>query len=659
MPAPKLGFCGCLSTVGCAAAAACAVLATASADAAQTRSSEPPPVHVWLTTPDGQSKLQDAGTVSFSTTPPTALTITIDPLQRYQPVDGVGASITDSSAEVMYRLSPSNRDAAMASLFDPVSGAGLGVLRQPIGGSDFVAEAAYTYNDLPAGETDHAMQRFSIAHDEQKILPLLRQALALNPQIRIVATPWSPPAWMKTNGSLVGGELIDTPEIYSAYALYFVKFVQAYQAAGVPVHAITVQNEPQNRTPDGYPGMGMSATQQAKFIAVLGPALQAAGLRTRIFAYDHNWSMHPDDIADVPPGQPVETEYPSLVAADPQASPWVRGVAYHCYYGEPARQTQFRDDHLRLPVYFTECSGSKNLTDPPEKTFSETLRWHSRNLAVGVMRNWGRTVVNWNLALDPAGGPHVGGCATCTGVITVGPDQAVTRNAEYHVLGHIGKFVRAGATRIGSTSFGSTAWNGQIMSVAFRNTDGSTVLVVHNQNDAPGSFSAAVGNQQFGYTLPGGALATFTWPASAVLDDGLPRLSPTPMAASALPAGPTDLCCVNDVAANLVDDEASTRWASGTAQAPGQFVQVDLGAHKAMSRVVLDAGTSSGDYPRGYALHLSDDGVNWGDPVVSGSGSGQLTVIDLPQQRRARYLRVVSTASAPNWWSVADLRVYR
>jgi glucosylceramidase len=658
MHATKLVFCGYLGTVGCAAAA-CAMLVAASADAAPTSSGEPPPVHVWLTTPDGLSKLQDAGTVSFSTTPPTALTITIDPLQRYQPVDGVGASITDSSAEVMYRLSQANRDAAMASLFDPVSGAGFGVLRQPIGGSDFVATAAYTYDDLPAGETDYAMQRFSIAHDEQKILPLIRQALALNPQIKILATPWSPPAWMKTNGSLVGGELIDTPEIYNAYALYFVKFVQAYEAAGVPVHAVTLQNEPQNRTPDGYPGMAMLATQQAKFIAVLGPALQAAGLRTRIFAYDHNWSMHPDDIADVPPGDPVETEYPSLVAADPQASPWLRGVAYHCYYGEPARQTVFRDDHLRLPIYFTECSGSKNPADPPEKVFSETLRWHSRNLAVGVMRNWGRTVFNWNLALDPSGGPHVGGCATCTGVITVGPDQTVTRNAEYHVLGHIGKFVRAGAVRIGSTSFGSTAWNGQIMSVAFRNPDGSTALVVHNENDAPSSFSATVGNQQFGYTLPGGALATFTWPASAALDDGLPRLSPTPMVASAQPAAPIDPCCLNDGAANLVDDEASTRWASGTAQVPGQFVQVDLGAQKALSRVVLDAGTSAGDYPRGYALHLSDDGVTWGEPVATGSGSGQLTTIALPQQRRARYLRVVSTASAPNWWSVADLRVYR
>jgi glucosylceramidase len=278
---------------------------------------------------------------------------------------------------------------------------------------------------------------------------------------------------------------------------------------------------------------------------------------------------------------------------------------------------------------------------------------------VGVMRNWGRTVFNWNLALDPGGGPHVGGCATCTGVITVGPDQTVTRNAEYHVLGHIGKFVRAGAVRIGSTSFGSTAWNGQIMSVAFRNPDGSTVLVVHNENDAPGSFSATLGNQQFGYTLPGGALASFTWPASAALDDGLPRLSPTPMVASAQPAAPIDPCCLNDGAANLVDDEASTRWASGTAQVPGQFVQVDLGAQRALSRVVLDAGTSAGDYPRGYALHVSDDGVNWGDPVATGSGSGQLTTIALPQQRRARYLRVVSTASAPNWWSVADLRVYR
>ena len=152
----------------------------------------------------------------------------------------------------------------------------LSFLRQPIGASDFVEGPHYTYDDLPAGRTDYRMRRFSIAHDRAEILPLLRQALALNPQIKVIGSPWSPPAWMKTNQSLVGGRLIDTPRIYAAYARYLVKFVKAYERAGVPIYALTVQNEPQNRKPDAYPGMDMPVAQQAKLIEVLGPRLRRA-----------------------------------------------------------------------------------------------------------------------------------------------------------------------------------------------------------------------------------------------------------------------------------------------------------------------------------------------------------------------------------------------
>jgi glucosylceramidase len=527
-----------------------------------------------------------------------------------------------------------------------------------MGGSDFVAQAAYTYNDLPPGETDYEMRRFSIAHDEAQILPLLRQALALNPELRIIASPWSPPAWMKTNQSLIGGQLIDDPRIYRAYARYFVEFLLAYECAGVPVHAVTPQNEPQNRNPSGYPGMFMSAGQQAKFIAELGPALLAAGLDTKILAYDHNWSMHPDDIDSTPPGETPETEYPSMVLADARAAPWVDGVAYHCYFGDPSRQSELHKTFPGADIYFTECSGSHGPTDPPEQVFSDTLKWHARNLVLGVTRNWSRTVINWNLALDPSGGPHVGGCETCTGVVTVGPGQTVTRNAEYYTLGHLSRFVRPGAVRVASTSFGTTGWNGQIQDVAFRNRDGSTALIVHNQSDDPRSFAVAVGRHSFEYSLPGGALATFVWPRSRALDDHLEQLDPAGMTATASPPAPTDPCCTGDVAANAVDDDATTRWSAGVAQAPGQYVQVDLGQRRRIARVVLDTGAGTGDFPRGYALHVSDDGANWGDPVATGSGTGQLTAIDLAP-RKTRYLRVVTTAPADSWWSVADLRVYR
>jgi glucosylceramidase len=466
---------------------------------------------VYLTTADRTSLLADAGAVPFTDGPAAEPAIVVDPLQRYQRMEGFGASITDSAAGVLYRLSPDRRDAVMRDLFDPRRGDGLSYLRQPMGASDFVDEPHYTYDDVPAGETDFGLRRFSIDHDRAQILPLLRRARQLNPQLKVMATPWSPPAWMKTNGSLIGGRLIDEPRIYDAYARYFVKFLKAYTAAGVPVDAVTVQNEPQNRTPRGYPGMDMPVAQEVRFISVLGPALRAAGLRTKILAYDHNWSEHPDDIAATPPGEAPETEYPFDVLSSPAAR-WISGTAFHCYSGDPARQTELHDAFPQKDIYFTECSGSHGAADPFEWYFESTLRWHMRNVVIHTTRNWAKTVINWNLALDPEGGPHNGGCDTCTGVVTVGPDGSVTRNAEYYTLGHVARFVHPGAQRIDSTSFGGTGWgDAPIMDVAFRNLDGSIALVVLNDNGAAQSFGVAVQGRSFAYTLPPHSVATFTW----------------------------------------------------------------------------------------------------------------------------------------------------
>ena len=560
-------------------------------------------------------------------------------------MDGFGASITDSSAHVLYRLDRRRRDAAMQSLFGR-DGDRLSVLRQPMGSSDFVAGEHYTYDDLPSGRTDYRMRRFSIDHDRRQILPLLRQALRLNPQLKVIGTPWSAPAWMKTNGSLIGGRLIDDPRIYEAYARYFVRFVREYRRRGVPVYAVTVQNEPQNRRPSGYPGMDLPVAQEAKLIVAIGRAFQRAGIDTKILGYDHNWSTHPADIDTTPPGEDPETEYPTdLLESD--AGRWLAGTAFHCYAGDPSRQTELHRAFPDKGIWFTECSGSHGPTDPPAQVFADTLKWHARNLVIGVTRNWGKTVVNWNLALDPAGGPHNGGCDTCTGVITVGPGQAVTQNAEYFTLGHLARFVGVGAERIASTSFGTTGWNGQIMDVAFRNRDGSTALVVHNENDDPRTFAVAQGGHAFEYTLPGGALATFTWPADPSLDDGHELLDAEPMRATAV---------TPDDAENAVDDDATTRWASGAAQAPGQWLELDLGATETIRRVVLDTGADRTDFPRGYELYASTDGTTW-SLVATGAGDGQLTTIDIPPTA-ARHLRVVQTATAAQWWSVADVRVY-
>jgi glucosylceramidase len=609
--------------------------------------------HVWLTTPDRTYQLTDMGTVPFTSAPPTALTAVIDPSRTFQKMAGFGGAITDSSAVVLYRLSPDVRNATMRSLFDPRTGDGLSYLRQPIGGSDFVATQAYTYDDLPAGQTDYGQRHFSIAHDTAKILPLLRQARRLNPELQIVASPWSPPAWMKDNDSLIGGRLIDSPRIYRSYALYLTKFVQAYRARGVTVDTITVQNEPQNRTPAGYPGTDMPSWQEERVIAALGPMLRAAGLHTKILAYDHNWSEHPNDIAATPPDETADiNDYPQQVLSSPAAR-WVAGTAYHCYYGDPSAMSALHAQFPDKDIYFTECSGSQS--SDPANTFSDTLKWHTRNLIIGSPRNWAKTVINWNVALDPAGGPHVGGCDTCTPIVTIGPGDTVTRNAEYYTLGHLSRFVKPGAVRIASTSFGTTGWNGQIMDEAFRDPDGTTVLVAHNENDNPQTFAVLEGGQSFTYTLPGGALATFTWHGNPG-SDALQAVDPSGWHATADPPGPADPCCRGDVAANAVDDDASTRYSTGAAQQPGQYLQVDLGRARPLRQVVFDTGASIGDYPRGYTVAVSADGTTW-RTAASGAGSGQLTTVPL-DGASVRYVRMTLTAASGNWWSVADIRAY-
>jgi glucosylceramidase len=251
----------------------------------------------------------------------------------------------------------------------------------------------------------------------------------------------------------------------------------------------------------------------------------------------------------------------------------------------------------------------------------------------------------------------VGGCSTCTGIVTVGPGDKVTTNAEYYTLGHLSRFVQPGAVRIASTSFGTTGWNGQVMDVAFRNPDGSTVLVAHNENDNPQAFGVLVGGRSFTYTLPGASLATFTWRVHTVAERRLSELDPSVWTATADPPGPSDPCCQGNVAANAVDDDASTRYSTGTGQQPGQRLQVDFGRAVPVRRIVYDTGVNLGDYPRGYAVAVSSDGASWSTVTAAGSGTGQLTVVRLTG-RRIRFVRLTLTQSSASWWSVADVRAY-
>lgn len=601
-----------------------------SAVPAEQHAADAGPVGAWITTADRSQLLNPQPAIAFRSGPAGAAdTITVDPGQTYQTMTGFGASFTDSSAWLIWN-SP-QRDSIMTRLFDPVQGIGLSTVRQPIGASDF-SRSAYTYDDVPRGQTDPNLTRFSIAHDESYILPLLRRAREINPQTTFMASPWSAPAWMKTSGELIGGSL--KREYYQAYANYFVKFLQAYRDAGVPVSLVTPQNEPEF-SPANYPGMLMSAQDQADFIGgALGPAIEKAGLDTRVLAFDHNWDR---------PGYPID------VLRNSTAARYTAGSAFHCYAGAPGAQTNVHNAFPGKDIHFSECSGIK--TGDEAKTFADTLGWQTRNLVIGATRNWAKSVVLWNLALDQNGGPTMN-CTTCTGVTTVKGDGTVTYNAEYYVLGHISKFVKPGAVRIGSNTFGQ----GNIENVAFRNPDGSTVLVVHNSASGARTFDVTSAGRHFSTSLSAGAVGTFTWLEGAPPGGGESALDRSGWRVSAS-STPADPCCTADTAAKAIDGTSSTRWSTGRAQQPGQWFQIDLGASQKFTKIVLDNGTSTGDHPRDYAVYASDNPSSWGNPITTGQGNDPTTTIQLPAIT-ARYLRITQTGNTGNWWSISELNLY-
>ena len=386
---------GLAALLGAVALIAAGAIAGPSPGAAHAASG--PAVSVWETTANQSQLLAPQAGATFNAGNGSASqTITVNPAATYQSMTGFGASFTDSSAWLVAN-SPL-RSQIMTKLFSPTSGIGLDFLRQPIGASDF-SQSLFSYDDLPSGQTDPALAHFSIAHDNAYILPVLQQALSLNPNVTIMATPWSPPGWMKSSGSMIGGSLNSAD--YQVFADYLTKFVQAYDAAGVPISLITAQNEPEY-SPSNYPGSTFTAAQEASFIGSnLGPDLQKAGLSTKIIAYDHNWN---------------DTSFPETVLGNSAAGPYTAGVAWHCYAGDPSAQTTVHNAFPNKDTYFTECSGTQSSN--PANTFADSLDWQTENLIIGATRNWAKTVATWNMALNPSGGPSMN-CTTCTGVVTV------------------------------------------------------------------------------------------------------------------------------------------------------------------------------------------------------------------------------------------------
>lgn len=422
---------------------------------------------------------QNTGVSAFSEN--TNFTINVNGNQTFQEMDGFGFSLTGGSALHINNMSSSNRSSLLNELFKwDNNNIGVSYLRISIGASDLDI-APFSYNDLPAGETDVDMLNFSINKDKEHVIPVLKEILAINPNIKITASPWSAPTWMKTNQSTVGGSL--RTEYYEAYATYFVKYIQAMEAEGITINAIIPQNEPLNAT--NNPSMVMQASEQANFIKNhLGPAFQTANLTTKIIAYGHN---------------PDRTDFPITVLNDAQANPFIDGSSFHLYAGRIDNLSLVHNAHPDKNIYFTEQWVSAN------EPFSEALKWHTRELIVGAPRNWSKNVLEWNLAADSNQNPHTnGGCTECLGALTI-DGNTVTKNVAYYIIAHAAKYVRPGSVRIESNN------SLELPNIAYKTPAGQTVVIVLNNTNTKKTFNINVTNEPITTSLDAGAVGTYVW----------------------------------------------------------------------------------------------------------------------------------------------------
>ena len=436
---------------------------------------------IWLTKGDQSVLLQKQNTTQlFGTTANSFQTIAIDENQTYQTIDGFGYTLTGGSVEVINSLNASKKQELLQELFgNAATSIGISYLRISIGASD-LNSSVFSYNDLPNGQVDSAQTNFSLAPDNALIL-LLKEILLINPNIKIMAVPWSAPSWMKNNYTTVGSSLATI--YYNSYATYFVKYIQGMKANGITIDAVCPQNEPLN--PNNNPSMTMSAVQQLSFIKKLGLAFQNESITTKIVSYDHN--------CDVP-------SYPISILSDAVAYPFVDGSAFHLYGGDISALSTVHDAFPNKKVYFTEQWTSST------SDFRNDLKWHVKNVIIGSMRNWSVNALEWNVANDPSFGPHtVGGCSQCKGAITINNSTTYSRNVAYYNIAHASKFVPTGSVRIASNI------SGNLSNVAFKTPSGKKVLIVENDGGTTETFNLKFNGKWITTSLESGSVGTYVW----------------------------------------------------------------------------------------------------------------------------------------------------
>jgi len=407
--------------------------------------------------------------------------ITVDPSKIYQQMDGFGFALTGGSAMLIDKMNSKNQATLLKELFGVGKvDIGTSYLRVSIGASD-LDDHVFSYDDLPAGKTDAGLKEFSLANDRKALIPVLKKILAINPHIKILGSPWSPPAWMKTNDSTGGGHL--KPEYYHTYSQYLVKYIKGMAGNGIRIDAITIQNEPLNS--NNNPSMIMEAAEQAAFIKNnLGPDFEAAKIKTKIILYDHN--------ADRP-------DYPITILNDPQAKKYVDGSAFHLYGGKIEALSEVHKAHPDKNLYFTE-----QWVGAPGNMEKE-LRFAIKELIIGATRNWCKNVLEWNLAADPNQKPHTpGGCSECLGAVTLDGDK-VTRNPAYYTIAHASKFVRPGSKRITSN------YLKELPNVAFLTPSGKMVLIVFNDSASAQTFQIKYHGKLVDATLNQGSTGTYVF----------------------------------------------------------------------------------------------------------------------------------------------------
>lgn len=437
---------------------------------AQTRA------RVWVSSLDMKHTLTEKDPVAFEKKHRRRVrTIEVDPATTYQSILGIGSSLEHATCFNLSKLDAAKRERVIESLVDPDTGIGMSLMRVCIGTSDFVGEPWYSYDDQPEGETDPDLEHFSIAKDRTYVLPVLRTALEKNPDLRFFASPWSPPGWMKSSGQMCSGRLL--PQYYGAFAQYLVRFVQAYDAEGIPLYAMTIQNEPgvNVRT---YPSCMWNGEVQRDFIKDhLGPAMTAAGLETRVWCFDHNFN---------------NTKFPHAILSDPQAAQYVDGTAFHHYEGKVdamgALAAEFPDKH----VYFTEGS--------VYKLFGAVR-------IIEFFNNMARSYNAWVTVIDhnakPNNGPHQ--CSpTC--IVLNSDTLEIEYRFDYYMYGHFSKFIDRGAVRLSSTP-----GDRRFANVAFRNPDGSFVLVVVNNSPEDQGFQVRCHGAAMDAGLAPRSMATYVW----------------------------------------------------------------------------------------------------------------------------------------------------